>query len=524
MRSKHLDQNIDRLYHPEKGVARSNNERRRCNKFPDEPPTTNHNIAGTSKIWTETVHDTAVSPSKHFKPPNNANKFVNENDKSGKPNYWSIDGQLLVSQTGHALCGYWGIPSHSREICKLRMQDEVEGEFYNAHPNRGKILSKNQSTKQLQPAEGASYHKFKKHLYYNKDRVRSIQSQSRQVNDQDGDDDGWDYNHNPSFQNGKNTAKPTQNPKAKVQPQTATPKELIKYRAKWATDNNIAEVPQINQNGLSDMPAEILKKILGHLSFTQRIGIQRINQRFKEVTLTPKLWKNITIRGCLITNQIIIKILRSQTTSFDLPDCVWRAYRRKEIEAENYLILNPPKLTYLGLQGFGGNNGLAATLILLSKNLATLDLSEADFTLLSHVEKIDRTNHITSINLSIMKTPPRARQPSALYEMYSPIRANTIADLTTKCIRLTDLVLCGSNLSQDSIVQICNLVTPTLVAINLARERIKDEHVDSLTLRCPNMKYINLAKTRVSYRIVPHIASRWRYSMRDLSLPEQIAR
>ena len=77
---------------------------------------------------------------------------------------------------------------------------------------------------------------------------------------------------------------------------------------------------------------------------------------------------------------------------------------------------------------------------------------------------------------------------------------------------------------QDSIVQICNLVTPTLVAINLARERIKDEHVDSLTLRCPNMNYINLAKTRVSYRIVPHIASRWRYSMRDLSLPEQIAR
>ena len=272
------------------------------------------------------------------------------------------------------------------------------------------------------------------------------------------------------------------------------------------------------------MPAEILEKILGHLSFTQRIGIQRINQRFKEVTLTPKLWKNITIRGRLITNPIIIKILRAQTTSLDLPDCVWRAYRREEIEMENYLILNPPKLTYLGLQGFGGNNGLAATLILLSKNLATLDLSEADFTLLSHVEKIDRTNHITSINLSIMKTPPRARQPSALYEMYSPIRANTIADLTTKCIRLTDPVLCGANLSQDSIVQICNLFTPTLVAINLARERIKDEHVDSLTLRYPNMKYINLAETRVSYRIVPHIASRWRYSMRDLSLPEQIAR
>ena len=151
MRSKHLAQNINRLYHPEKGVARWNNERRRCNKFPDEPPVANHNIAGTSKIRAETVYNTAVSPTKHFKPPNNADKFINENDKSGKPNYWSIDGQLIVSQTGHALCSYCGIPYHSREICRLRMQDEVEGKSYNAHPNRGKILSKNQSTKQLQP-------------------------------------------------------------------------------------------------------------------------------------------------------------------------------------------------------------------------------------------------------------------------------------------------------------------------------------------------------------------------------------
>jgi hypothetical protein len=34
---------------------------------------------------------------------------------------------------------------------------------------------------------------------------------------------------------------------------------------------------------------------------------------------------------------------------------------------ENFLILNPPKLTYIGLQEFGGNNGIAATLIILSK-------------------------------------------------------------------------------------------------------------------------------------------------------------
>ena len=71
---------------------------------------------------------------------------------------------------------------------------------------------------------------------------------------------------------------PTQNPKTKVQPVTATPKQLAKYRARWATDNNIAEIPQNNQRGLSNMPAEILERILAYLSFKQRISIQRTNQ------------------------------------------------------------------------------------------------------------------------------------------------------------------------------------------------------------------------------------------------------
>ena len=176
-----MAQNIDRLYHPEKGVVKSNNERRRCNKFPDEHPIANHNIAGTSKIRAETIYTGAVSLTKTFHPPNNTDRFINDTDKFGVPNYWSVDGQLIVSHTGSVLCNYCGIPSHSREKCRLKMQDEVEGKSYNAHPNRGKILSNNRSTKQLQPAEGASYRMFKKHSYYDKDRARLLKARSQQI-------------------------------------------------------------------------------------------------------------------------------------------------------------------------------------------------------------------------------------------------------------------------------------------------------------------------------------------------------
>ena len=192
IRSKDLSQNIDRLYHPAKGIIQSNNQRRRCNK--DEPPTENHSIAGTSKIRTEPFYTlNAVSPVKHFHPPNDTHKFLKDTDTSGIPNFWSIKGQLIVSHTGHTCCSYCGIPSNSREKCKQRTQDEANGKFYNAHPNRGKILSKNQSAKQLQPTEGASYRTFKKQSYYEKDRAQTLQSRSRHISEEN---DLWDFNQN----------------------------------------------------------------------------------------------------------------------------------------------------------------------------------------------------------------------------------------------------------------------------------------------------------------------------------------
>ena len=525
MRTEHLAQGINRLYHPQKGLVQSNNERRRCNKFPDITPVANHNIAGTSKIRAESIHNSGVSDFRQSIRPENVTKFVNQMDEYGKPNFWSNNDQLMTSQTGHILCGYCGVPSHSRKNCKLRLQLEKEGIFYDSHPNRGQILSKNQSTRQLQPTTGASYKMFKQHSYHNKERSRSIQERSMKINIQQDNNSSWDFNHNSPPANSSDNINPIQHRKPTAPTETAPSRSPIKHRAQWANNYKMSSSPQNNGGGLSSMPTEILEQILGYLSFQQRIGVQRINQRFRDATMTPKLWKSVVIQNRLITNPIVKNILRAQTTSLDLPGCVWRAHQTEEIDMENFLILNPPKLTYLGLQEFGGNNSIAATLIILSKNLATLDLSEADFTFLGRIlDKLDRTNNITSINLSVMKTTPNQRQPSALAEMYSPVRSNTIADLVTKCIKLTDLVLCGADLSQDSITQICHLVTPTLTAINLAREHVKNEHVDALTIRCPNIKYINLSETKISYEIFPRMVSRWRYSMRDLSLPEQIAR
>ena len=529
VRIEDLAKNIDRAFHPAKGIIKSRNEKHRHNKSPSELPPAKHEVPGTSKIRAESTYADIpiVKEHPHFRPPKNPQKFIDNTDTKGVPNFWTSKGSLIISQQGHALCNYCGIPSHPRSRCQIRTQDEEEGRYYTSHPNRGDILSNSQAAKKLQSDDGACYTTFKEHLRYSKDRIQIAKTRSLQITHKTGD---WDHNQNHHSSHQGHTTNESQNRNLKRPAENTTPKKLVKYRAKWEDETTITDIPQLNKVNIMDMPSEVVEKIIQYLPFKQRMLIQRTNHRIRNITSNPVLWQHITIRNSQLTTTLIKKILTERPFFLDLPGCTWNLTPQEEIAIENYLIWYEPRMTYLGLQAYRGINSIIATAIFLAKNLTTLDLSESNFGLLSCImNRLDKTNIITALNLSIMKRPPLKRMrpmgdPSELGEMYSPIRASTIAILTTKCTKLTDLNLCGARLSQESITLICEQITPTLLAINLAREYVKDGNVGALITRCRNMRYINLAETKISYGIIHLLATGWQYSMRDLTLPEQLAR
>ena len=169
-----------------------------------------------------------------------------------------------------------------------------------------------------------------------------------------------------------------------------------------------------------------------------------------------------------------------------------------------------------------------ATIILLPKDLTSLDISESRYALISAIlNKLDRTNKLTAINLSTIQRSSLqlqregAEPMSSLGESYNPLRCNNVSMLINKCTKLTDIILCGARLSDNSILQICTLISPTVRAINFARQRVKNEHVVALARRCPHMKYINLSETMVSNAVFPAIATRWQYFKVNISLPER---
>ena len=68
------------------------------------------------------------------------------------------------------------------------------------------------------------------------------------------------------------------------------------------------------------------------------------------------------------------------------------------------MIEHLPKFTYLGLQGYRGNEAIIATIIFLSKDLISLDISESKYALISTIlNKLDRTNQLKTINLASME-------------------------------------------------------------------------------------------------------------------------
>ena len=65
-------------------------------------------------------------------------RLANEKDHSGNPRFWQTQcGHIIYSIDNQPQCSYCGIPSHGRDACQRRHNDESRGLFRIHHPQRG---------------------------------------------------------------------------------------------------------------------------------------------------------------------------------------------------------------------------------------------------------------------------------------------------------------------------------------------------------------------------------------------------
>jgi hypothetical protein len=190
------------------------------------------------------------------------------------------------------------------------------------------------------------------------------------------------------------------------------------------------------------------------------------------------------------------------------------------LDMQRFLMDNTSKLEYLGIQGFEGDDNIAALIIYMSKNLTVLDLSETRFALMTTIiNGLPTSSTITALDLSAIG----GHTTQKLGDMYTnPLMHDTVKLLVDKCRQLTDLIIFGTKLTYDSIEYICNHLTPTILRLNIARERVNNADIKDLTKQCPRLQYLNISETLVDYQAINNIVQGWRYSMINMSLPTRM--
>ena len=95
--------------------------------------------------------------------------------------------------------------------------------------------------------------------------------------------------------------------------------------------------------------------------------------------------------------------------------------------------------------------------------------------------------------------------------------------LIDKLRYLEDIILVGTDLCRKSVTHICTYLTETIKRVNFATERVRDSDINALANQCPNITYLNISETLVSYYVFFKMVTTWKPSMVYLCLPHGIA-
>ena len=488
-RLKDLENDIDRHQHPRKGFL--------------------------------TKHD-----ARQYKPPIKRNRslmssrLANETDNTGSPKFWQTQsGHIIYSLNNQPQCYYCGIPFHGRDTCPRRRKDESEGIFQRYHPLRGMLYPSSELIDPDQTEQKSKEDTETPHCIEHNEPIASTSPRNKEPTPAPYKEkrEPKDYKTKPKGD------KTTRKRKYTDRTETSVPhREEIEVVQIITNDKRNQDTTQDNSNistNLMNIPNEIIQNITKYLPFEDNMRLRRVNKRLWHIAGNTSIWKEITIISRPITCSLINHAINKQTKILNVRYCSIQGNHTKMLLLGRKLRDGISKLTLLGLQGFKGNDILAAIIAAESEDLEALDLSENRYSLVGTViGRLKENNRIKAINLSAIGG--HYAEMGGL--VYHPFDIHRMKPMVDKCRHLTDIILFGAKLTHEAITYFCENAPSTLLRINLARERAYNDDIRALTRSCPHLQYLNIAETSVAYQDIINIVLLWKRTMINLCLPHRL--
>ena len=489
-RLRDLENDIDRYQHPRKGFLTKNDARQY------RPPLKRNRSPMSIRLSKET-------------------------DSSGNPKFWQTqNGHIVYSMSNQPQCYYCGIPFHGRDTCPRRREDEGEGVFQTYHPLRGMLYTEVDLTDPDQPdQQTGDKRRTSEYITHNKPSTSASLNTPRYQ----GLRESKDYKTKPKGERTTRKRKhPDQETPQNIEIAILDGEEGNKENNLMDNQQNIGttqQSPATTSTNLMDVPNEIILTIMKYLSFEDNMKLRRTNRRMWQMAGMTSIWKDITILNRPLTCSLISHVISKQTTVLNIRYCSIQGNHTKMLNLGRKLRDGLSKITFLGLQGFKGNDILAAIIATESRELEVLDLSENRYSLVGTViGRIKENNRLKAINLSAIGG--HYAEMGGL--VYHPFDIHRMKPLVDKCRHLTDVILFGAKLTHEAITYFCENAPSTLLRLNLARERAYNDDIRALTKSCPRLQYLNIAETSVAYQDIINIVLTWKRTMINLCLPHRL--
>jgi len=281
--------------------------------------------------------------------------------------------------------------------------------------------------------------------------------------------------------------------------------------------------PKMPETSLEHLPHELIEKIGEYLSFTDRCKFGATNRRIRLVMAAEKFWYKVSLPNQTLKYEIINKIINMGTHSLNIPWSTLNGEWQDMDHLDDNISAYTSKLRQLNISGVNesetirGNNKIIANLIAKSSDLRTLDMTGATLNLLNIVATTLPwgTHMLSSLNLSIVGNNNHHNFVR---------RYETMKKIVDKLPCLKNIILAGTNLCRKTIAYVCTYISTTLEKINISGEKVRDSDLRALTFRCPNITFLNLNGTLVTFESFYDLAITWKHSMRYLSLPKRVAK
>jgi hypothetical protein len=293
----------------------------------------------------------------------------------------------------------------------------------------------------------------------------------------------------------------------------------LKRKKKEDANNNVGVAAEA-KGDLTELPNEILEKICLYLPFRAIQNLRRTARRLRDyVEQSKEIYESISITGEHLDEIWLSKLLTTrQVKHLDIS--------RGELDEVNGTIdqdvwAHGSKLEGICLSGFNEPYVPIAAVISALENLTTLDMSYSRWDMVDEISRaLDDTTKLKNINVG---TSPYMRM--CHQEHTTDLTPKwTLTRLIRKCPRLENIIMHGLDITHGDFSYILKHLPPTLEGIDVARNQINDANLHQLMNRCPSLKFLDASETCVTYNILIDIAAKWGHSLRNLSLPDTVAK